>query len=86
MPRGFYVAVLGMAVFVAGAVARSPLVAAAGAAAWTAMSAWFAARRLKGSALTGTHIAEMIVTSALIPPLSIYWRIRGSIRFGKFYF
>jgi hypothetical protein len=26
-------------------------------------------------------VAEMIVTSAVIPPLAVYWRIRGAIRY-----
>jgi hypothetical protein len=26
-------------------------------------------------------VAEMVVTSAAIPPLSIFWRLRGAVRF-----
>jgi hypothetical protein len=26
-------------------------------------------------------VAEMLVTSALIPFLSVYWRLRGALRF-----
>jgi glycosyltransferase involved in cell wall biosynthesis len=38
-------------------------------------------RRLHGTARTGSHILEMLVTSALIPFLSVYWRIRGALHF-----
>lgn len=38
-------------------------------------------RRLRSTARTGTHILEMLVTSALIPFLSVYWRIRGALHF-----
>ena len=38
-------------------------------------------RRLLGTRHTTRHSAEMLVTSALIPPLSIYWRLRGAIEF-----
>ena len=27
------------------------------------------------------HVAEMVVTSALIPPLSVFWRLYGALRF-----
>jgi glycosyltransferase involved in cell wall biosynthesis len=49
--------------------------------AWLAMTLWFAALRLKTTARTPVHIAEMLYTSAIIPYLSIYWRIRGAFKF-----
>ena len=27
------------------------------------------------------HVAEMAVTSALIPPVSVFWRIYGAVKF-----
>jgi glycosyltransferase involved in cell wall biosynthesis len=41
----------------------------------------FAAHRLRHTTLAPRHVAEMLVTSALIPFLSVYWRLRGAIRF-----
>ena len=41
----------------------------------------FAVRRLRGTARTAGHVTEMLVTSALIPFLSVYWRVRGAWRF-----
>jgi hypothetical protein len=26
-------------------------------------------------------VTEMVVTSMLIPPLAVYWRLRGAVRF-----
>lgn len=40
-----------------------------------------ALRRLRGTARTPSHVAEMLLTSAAIPFLSIYWRIKGGLRF-----
>jgi glycosyltransferase involved in cell wall biosynthesis len=40
-----------------------------------------AVRRLRRTALTPEHIVEMVVTSAVIPFLSVYWRLRGAIHF-----
>ena len=39
------------------------------------------ARRLKPTARTPEHVVEMLLTSALIPFLSVYWRLRGAIHF-----
>jgi len=36
---------------------------------------------LRGTSKAPTHIAEMIVTSILIPPLSVFWRIVGALRY-----
>jgi glycosyltransferase involved in cell wall biosynthesis len=50
-------------------------------AVWALLSGRFCARRLRGTSRAPSHLAEMLVTSALIPPLSIFWRLRGAIRF-----
>lgn len=55
--------------------------AAAATAAWFALTARFCARRLAGASRRPSHIAEMIVTSCLIPPLSLFWHLRGIFRF-----
>lgn len=48
---------------------------------WAALTARFCGHRLRGTAITPTHVAEMIVTSILIPPLAVFWRLVGAIRF-----
>jgi hypothetical protein len=40
-----------------------------------------AAKRLRLTSRTPEHVIEMVVTSALIPFLSVYWRLRGAIHF-----
>ncbi|HKY31927.1 MAG TPA: glycosyltransferase family 2 protein, partial [Candidatus Polarisedimenticolia bacterium] len=40
--------------------------------------------RLSGTSRRPSHVVEMVVTSALIPPLSLFWRLVGSVRFGAF--
>jgi glycosyltransferase involved in cell wall biosynthesis len=40
-----------------------------------------AARRLARTSRAPAHVAEMLLTSALIPFLSVYWRLRGAWRF-----
>ena len=40
-----------------------------------------ALRRLRRTSHAPRHVGEMLVTSALIPFLSVYWRLRGAWRF-----
>lgn len=53
---------------------------------WLMLTFSFAIQRLSGTSLSPSHIAEMLFTSLLIPPLSVYWRIRGAIRFQVLFF
>lgn len=52
---------------------------------WTLLTARFCARRLRRNSYAPRHLAEMIVTSALIPPLSLFWRLYGAIKFRVFF-
>jgi glycosyltransferase involved in cell wall biosynthesis len=51
------------------------------AALWLLMTARFCHQRLASTTRTPAHIAEMLVTSALIPPVSVFWRMTGALRF-----
>lgn len=48
---------------------------------WLGMTVGFALKRLSGASKAPSHIAEMAVTSAVIPPVSVYYRLKGSVRF-----
>ncbi len=48
---------------------------------WLLLTALFAAWRLRGTSHSPGHVLEMIVTSSVIPLLSVYWRIYGSLKF-----
>lgn len=41
----------------------------------------FALRRLRGASLAPAHVLEMLLTSAAIPFLSVYWRLRGALHY-----
>ena len=51
------------------------------AAAWLALTVRLAARRLAGTRRTWRHVCEMLVTSAAIPLLAVFWRIVGAVRY-----
>lgn len=81
-PRGYYAALGAVAVGGAAALAGSPWLAVASAVGWTAGTLAFAARRLAGASRAPAHVARTLVTAALIPPLSVFWRLAGGLRFG----
>ncbi len=48
---------------------------------WLWLTLRFCLRRLKPAVKTPRHVLEMIVTSILIPPLAVFWRLVGAVRF-----
>lgn len=55
--------------------------AAVSAALWLLLTVALFLRRLSGTSRRRAHLMEMLLTSALIPPLSVFWRVRGAWRF-----
>jgi hypothetical protein len=50
------------------------------AVAWGLLTAGFCIRRLAGCRRSPGHVAEMALTSAIIPPVALFWRLRGAVR------
>lgn len=81
-PRWDYCAIVAaLALALLGLAAGSPVLALAGFAAWAVMTALLCRKRLDGTSRSPSHIAEMVITSALVPPLAVFWRVAGAIRF-----
>ncbi|MBX6312689.1 MAG: glycosyltransferase [Isosphaeraceae bacterium] len=80
-PWNYYASVASFVASLAAAAAGQPRVAWIAAGAWAALTGQFCWRRLRWTSRDPRHIAEMVATSALIPLLSIFWRIYGSWRF-----
>ena len=53
---------------------------------WMALTAWFCRQRLRKTSHAPQHVLEMIVTSFLIPPTAIFWRLFGAIKFRVLFF
>jgi len=80
-PADYSVAAMAAAgTFVALAAGRATI-AAWSLAAWCLATGSIARRRLRGTSRAPAHIAEMLVTSAVLPIASFYWGIRGAIRY-----
>lgn len=77
----YYAVVLALLLAAGAALAGQFLLAGVAGIAWLALTLRFCAQRLAGTAKTVSHVAEMLVTSALIPPLAVFWRLTGAIRF-----
>jgi glycosyltransferase involved in cell wall biosynthesis len=80
-PWEYYVAVAAGLCALVNAVAGFRLLALACLVAWLGISVAFASRRLVDTSHSPRHVAEMIITSLLIPWVSVYWRTRGALRF-----
>ena len=53
---------------------------------WLGLTLHFASRRLRETRHTPGHILEMVYTSILIPPLSIFWRLYGAFHYRVLFF
>jgi glycosyltransferase involved in cell wall biosynthesis len=80
-PWNYYFIILSFITFVAGLLKGADVMAVAALIAWVASTGLFIVKRLKGTSKSFRHTSEMIVTSLLIPFLSIYYRIYGAIKF-----
>lgn len=82
-PPWFYLLVTASLLATALLLAAGWTVAAAWAASlWLALSLGFFVYRLWGTSWDVRNLAELLLTSVLIPPLSIFWRAVGALRFG----
>jgi glycosyltransferase involved in cell wall biosynthesis len=80
-PIHYYAIDIALLACLFGFVAGDRTVGIAAGAIWLLLTAAFCLRRLCGTSLAPRHIAEMVFTSALIPPVSTFWRLRGAVRF-----
>jgi GT2 family glycosyltransferase len=79
-PAMYYPTVVAAATMIAATITRHRAIAALASIVWFALTLAFALRRLRNTSRAPAHVAEMLVTSALIPPLSLFWRAFGGVR------
>lgn len=84
-PWHYYCIVTALLAALLGAIEGSAIFALGVACVWLYMTAHFCLQRLRHTSPAPKHIAEIIVTSLLIPPLAIFWRIVGAIKFRVFF-
>jgi GT2 family glycosyltransferase len=84
-PWDYYATVAALVAFSVGWTGGDRAVAEAGAAVWALLTVRFFVRRSRGNSRRLSHVLEMAVTSALIPPLSVFWRLYGAVKFRVFF-
>jgi GT2 family glycosyltransferase len=77
----YYATVIALATGVGAAALGLVPVAVGAGAAWLGLTARFCAQRLAGTRKDLEHVGEMLVTSAVIPPIAVFWRAVGALRF-----
>jgi GT2 family glycosyltransferase len=77
----YYATVAALVAAVAAAALSQPWLSLFCLALWFTLTLRFCAYRLRGTARTPAHVAEMLLTSALIPPVALFWRLVGAVRF-----
>jgi GT2 family glycosyltransferase len=77
----FYFTVAALVACLAGIITGATAVAMISGVAWLFMTSRFCLQRLKKTSRAPAHVAEMIVTSILIPPMAVYWRAVGALKF-----
>lgn len=85
LPRLYYVAVGALAVALAAGLSGATTISALALGVWLAATAWLTYQRLRATSRRWSHVVEMALTSAMIPLLSLYWRVRGALRYSAFY-
>jgi glycosyltransferase involved in cell wall biosynthesis len=76
-----YAVVAALIAGIAGLAGSHEVLAVTGWGAWLVLTAMLCISRLRGSAASASHVADMLVTSALIPPLAVFWRMLGAIKY-----
>lgn len=84
-PWHYYRIVVALVVALGGIVTQRRHWAVGAGSVWLVLTGRFCAQRLQGTSRAPTHVAEMIVTSIVIPPLSIWWRLRGAWKYRVFF-
>jgi len=77
----YYAIVLSLAIAIVAAFRPATQIALASFSVWLLLTAHFVGQRLRYTSRAPLHVAEVVVTSVLIPPLAVFWRFVGAWRF-----
>jgi glycosyltransferase involved in cell wall biosynthesis len=84
-PWHYYLILAALFTIVGGTTGRFPRLTYIAVCFWLLLTGNFCLHRLHGTSGTRSHRAEMIYTSILIPPIAIFWRLRGALKFHVFF-
>lgn len=84
-PWHYYSMIVALLAFLVGLFTGSRSTARIALLLWALLTGRFCIQRLKHTSHAPHHVLEMIVTSALIPPLAVFWRLWGAVKFRVFF-
>jgi glycosyltransferase involved in cell wall biosynthesis len=84
-PLNYYMMIALIPLAAGAALFGQPLMALTLGGLWAGLYAEFLFRRIRRTSKDPKHLLEMALTSLLIPPLSVYWRLRGALQFRVFF-
>lgn len=84
-PWPYYCSTGALLVVVLGMLGQSLALILAALGLWGLLTTRFCRQRLQYTSRQPGHVLEMIITSALIPPLATFWRLRGMLTFQVFF-
>jgi glycosyltransferase involved in cell wall biosynthesis len=77
----YYAIVAALLAAAAALAAGRPWLAAVAGGVWLTGTLALTVRRLRHTSKAPAHVMEMLVTSSVIPPLAVFWRLYGAARF-----
>jgi glycosyltransferase involved in cell wall biosynthesis len=80
-PLLYYAIIISFILMLTGIAIHAKPVVLAGFVVWLLLTIKFIIKRLYNKQLSARHIAEMIVTSFIIPFVSIYWQWYGAVKY-----
>jgi glycosyltransferase involved in cell wall biosynthesis len=80
-PLRYYAIVLALLLALGGFIGGYAALAAAAMGLWLVMTGYVAWRRLRGTSRKFVNVADIVLTSAVIPLLAVYWRLAGALHF-----
>lgn len=82
----YYGILAGLVLALGGFVLRLDPLCWAGVATWLVLTARFCIKRLQATRRDLGHVTAMVVTSTLLPFLSIFYRIKGAVKYRVFFY
>jgi len=77
----YYIMVIAAISIIVGLLTHAEELAVGGSVVWFLFLAGFITKRLSSTSHSLVHITEIIVTSTVIPFLSVYWQIYGALKY-----
>ncbi|MCQ6956533.1 glycosyltransferase [Mucilaginibacter aquariorum] len=80
-PVLYYLIITGFLLMLSGLITGLPILTLTGSIVWISFTLFFITKRLYTTKLTINHIAEMVVTSIIIPFVSVFWQWYGAVKY-----